>query len=373
MNCPPVIKVAICLSRELKLFRNDDGSITFSGIQGRFIDLILQALNLKFELVIAEDKESGRMLDDGNWTGTIGKIQRDEAEIALNFISISEPRSRIVDFSTVYMTDDISFAIKKPGTFPTSMAMVYPFKTSIWITTCVVLLLMPFVFRFVLLTKEIYINILLKLLGSVLGQSTFKNQGFLRYKIIICSWIIFGMILSLSYSAVLLSVLTFPSQIPVPRNIEELSKAIVKKNYKCFAPRGSSLLDYLDVNSAILTSRTLLQIVAGREAWKDSLLSEDSLISLMCAFPMKKGFCYKRKLNTLISRLNNAGLYLKIISDGSYKIWLSDPAAQRSSTSAEQPLSCTDLTGAFLILLTGLIFALLILTMETAQARLTKR
>ncbi|GIX95871.1 lig_chan-Glu_bd domain-containing protein [Caerostris extrusa] len=113
MNCPPVIKVAICLSRELKVSRNDDGSITFSGIQGRFIDLILQALNLKFELVIAEDKESGRMLDDGNWTGTIGKIQRDEAELALNFISISEPRSRIVDFSTVYMTDDISFAIKR--------------------------------------------------------------------------------------------------------------------------------------------------------------------------------------------------------------------------------------------------------------------
>ncbi|GIX95876.1 lig_chan-Glu_bd domain-containing protein [Caerostris extrusa] len=108
-------------------------------------------------------------------------------------------------------------------------------------------------------------------------------------------------------------------------------------------------------------------------AGRDRLLFEDSIISLMCAFPMKKGFCYKRKLNTLISRLNNAGLYLKIISDESYKIWLSDPAAQRSSIAAEQPLSCTDLTGAFLTLLTGLLLSLLIVSMEIAQARLTKR
>ena len=46
-------------------------------------------------------------LPDGNasWTGSIGEIHRDESDIMVSNLYVSEDRSGIVDYSTPYKTE----------------------------------------------------------------------------------------------------------------------------------------------------------------------------------------------------------------------------------------------------------------------------
>ncbi|GBO10245.1 hypothetical protein AVEN_84487-1 [Araneus ventricosus] len=120
-------------------------------------------MKLEFKLVIAEDGEWGRLLSNGTWTGMIGKIQKNEADIAINEIIINQERSRVVDFSTTYSTDEMAFAIKKPEAVPTAMALIHPFDTNIWILTIIALFLIPLISKCLLKTKDTYVNMFIKL------------------------------------------------------------------------------------------------------------------------------------------------------------------------------------------------------------------
>ncbi|KAF8773253.1 Glutamate receptor ionotropic like protein [Argiope bruennichi] len=319
MACPTEIRIATVLTRDMKVHKNEDGSIEFSGLHGRILDIILKAMKVEFKLLIPEDGEWGRLLPNGSWTGMIGKIQKNEADIAFNSISVNEERMKVVDFSKPYSTDYMTFAITKSEAVTTAWAFIYAFDSF--------------------------------------------------------------------YSSVLLSILSVPSQIPTVINFKELSAAVVKGEYKCYSPKGSATLDaffnsnkeYLEKlghiilsnswysdnetliensqisrKSALISSREQLQMVAGPEDWKPNFLSEDNLIQQHCAVAIRKDYCRKEIINTLITRFNYAGLYSKILSDDHFLAWLAASDQRRIVIKEGKPLSLSILLGAFGLLLFGL-------------------
>ncbi|KAF8796906.1 Glutamate receptor ionotropic like protein [Argiope bruennichi] len=370
-----------------------------AGIEGKYLDVVLKALNKRFEIVFARDREWGSSLSDGNWTGMIGMIQRGEANLAFNSLSITDSRFDVVDFSRVYLIEDMTFQIKKPGTLPPSLALFRPFDFTIWMAVTITLLLMPLVIKYLLNTKDTYIKIFLKCFGSLLNQSSITKHYVSRN--IVGSWLVFGMILTLSYSAILLSVLTVPLQIPAVKNFEELSEAVMKRGYRICLPKGSSILEFLihsdkkhlkflgqtalrnnwysgssqcaiDTNCAVMSYRSLFQIVAGPENWKVYYMSEESLLSLNFAFGMEKGFRYKKQLNTIISRASSAGIYNKFVSDESYK-YLLFKASTMYINKETKAFSIRDLLGCFLILSLGLSLSTLTFIGEVVYHRFKKR
>ncbi|GBN64411.1 hypothetical protein AVEN_137813-1 [Araneus ventricosus] len=406
MPCSSVVRVATVLTSQLKVNKSQEGSTKLSGIQGIFLDIIMKALNLQFELVMVEDQEWGRLLPSGQWTGMIGMLQRGEADISINLISMTEERTRVVDFSTTYATDDLTFALKKPGTAPASTALIHPFHPDVWFYTLAILFLMPLVFQCLSGTKCTYTQTFLVLLGTLMKQPLFATNDVLRYRILVCSWLIFALILSSSYSAVLLSLLTVPSEIPAVQDFEELSKAVAENDYRCFVSKGSSTLDFLvnnekenlrligeavlkhgwyrkdyplmlspqiDLRSATVHFRMLLQMVAGPEVWKNDFLSIDSLKMDNIAIPMKKEFCHKGKLNELITRINQAGFYMKIITDETFRLWLNSPEKTIVDHSEWKPLRYWDLIGAFVSLFIGLNLALVSLICEIILSKIRKQ
>ncbi|GBN93940.1 hypothetical protein AVEN_18095-1 [Araneus ventricosus] len=69
MECPSFLRVTVNPMKHLKVHTKADGSLEFSGIQGRFLGTILESMKMPFQLVIAEDREWGRLLPNaGNWT-----------------------------------------------------------------------------------------------------------------------------------------------------------------------------------------------------------------------------------------------------------------------------------------------------------------
>ncbi|GFR18824.1 uncharacterized protein TNCT_603431 [Trichonephila clavata] len=392
MVCPRIIRVAILRSNYNQPIKNEDGSYSFSGSSAKRLELFLKALNLPFEIVDTEDREYGRLLDNGTWTGLIGKIQHGLADLSINSVTVTEQKASVVDFGPISDTDDITFAIEKPGTYPKSLAFIRPYDYTVWIPTLIVLLLMPWALKFLLNIKYTYFNAFIMILGSFLGQFSFKNNNSQRSRIISFSWSVFGMIMTLSYSTVLLSILTVPLQIPPVKDFKELSEAVMKRNYKIIVPKGSSALEALlyhpdkyirflgqaavnnswyynaqnnkvTKDTAALAVRSVLQMLAGPEDWKANYLSDDSLVSFMFAPAVIKGFCYKKRLDKITNAINSGGLNLKFIRSISFQMWIT-MHEERSTDLAMHPLTLRDLIGSFLMLSLGFGVAVFILICE---------
>ncbi|XP_055951425.1 probable glutamate receptor [Argiope bruennichi] len=388
MDCPSFLRVSIVPMKDMIVCRRSDGNVELLGIQGRFLNTVLKAMHMPFQLVIAEDGEWGRLLPSGNWTGMIGKIQKGNADIADSHIGITEQRTAVVDFSTVYLIDDMTFAIKKPGPVPTSLAFVRPFDFITWILIFTILLVVPLIFQWTFHCKRTYIYFFLSLLGSIFRQPTFTNFKIKKFKPVLFSWCFFATIVSFSYSAVLLSMLSVPSEIIAVQNFKELADAVKNDGYRSYVKKGSATLDFMLRNdkeylkylgesavhhnwytnslpltltdqinhrSALIDPRTKLQMVAGPEEWKPHFLSDDSLQTYQFAVAMKKNFCHKKKLNTVISRINNAGLYMQFTNEERYKLWLSASERRRNDSKKIKPLTLEDLSGVFGAFLVGLV------------------
>ncbi|GBO34201.1 hypothetical protein AVEN_238446-1 [Araneus ventricosus] len=205
-------------------------------------------MKMPFQLVIAEDREWGRILPNGSWTGIIGNIQKGAADIADSYLGITEQRATVVDFSTVYLTDDITFAIKKPVPVPKSLAFVCPFNFITRTSILFALLVMPLIFKYVFRYKEAYIFLFLRLLGSIFRQSTLVNYDNGRFKSLIFSWWFFATVVSFSYSAVLLSMLSIPLEEIDVKNFIELAKAVKNNGYISYMSKGTATLDFMICN-----------------------------------------------------------------------------------------------------------------------------
>ncbi|GBM33157.1 hypothetical protein AVEN_180494-1 [Araneus ventricosus] len=198
-------------------------------------------------------------------------------------------------------------------------------------------------------------------------------------------------------------MLSIPSEIIAVENFIELSEAVKYNGYKCYVFKGTSPVDFMihnekehlrflaemadshewyvndlplteqiDYHSAVMESRTRLLMVAGPEEWKPHFLSDDSLITYKLAVAMKKNFCYKRKLNTVISRINSAGLYKQFTKEEHFKYWLSASERKRDISKQINPLSLQDLSGAFGVILVGLLIGIIIFIYEVTCHRIGK-
>ncbi|GFV57250.1 glutamate receptor ionotropic, delta-1 [Trichonephila clavipes] len=406
MACPSLVRVATLRAEDKIVRRNGDGSTTFLGFEGRYLEAILQGLNAQFQVITAEDRSWGQLLPDGNWTGMIGKIHKGQADIAVYMMTMTESRLAVVNYSPAYTTEDVSFAIEKLGALPKSSAFLRTFDDYIWIATLTALFIFTIMYKILIRYKCSYSQILFMLIVALLKQPVDKDSDSLRYRLLISTWMIFSTVLSFSYSAVFLSLLTFPGEMAGVQNFQELSEAVMKNNYVCFTPRGSATIDLLlrsekeylrnlgqtivrnewyinDVppplnsqmnkSAAMIGGKTWLAVAAGHETWKHYSIAEDSLLSVPLAVAMNKNFCLRKKLNWVISSLNNAGLYEKISKDESFKLWNTVPERRRIIAVNGTALSLSDLMSAFLALLIGLGLAIISFVCEIMHAQFKRK
>ncbi|GFU31341.1 uncharacterized protein NPIL_446771 [Nephila pilipes] len=385
MDCPSVLKIATVESPFLmEIVQNKIGGIKLMGIEGKVLQIFLEILNIPFELVIAEDSEWGRSLSNGSWTGMIGKVHKGEADIAINTLAMNEERLKVIDFSNSYAVDEITFGVLKPGAYPNSLVFIYPFDINVWIAIIFVLFLAPLLFRFLMNAANSYTEIMFQLWALVLRQSANFNCDTYRNVILFLSWTFFATIVSFGYSANISSFLMVPLEMPIPRDFKELSEVVKSGSVGCIAPKGSFAIHFLATSdkeylrnlaqtitrnewyisdessagdAAIMTDRNLLKLKAGQEEWKNYYMSDDSVLTFITGIVMKKNFCYKEKLNKIISRFSSAGLYEKIVQDESFRLFIRD-SKNIHKTLAEIPLSLTDFSSAFIILSVGLSLAM---------------
>ncbi|GIY61542.1 glutamate receptor ionotropic, delta-2 [Caerostris darwini] len=393
LNCPTQVTIACNPGKHFfEASSNTEGRLTISGIEGRLLDIISRTLKFHMKLINPSDHKSGQLGPGGNWTGVIGMVQRGEADIGANFLAITEERTSVVDFTTVYIIDDVTFTIGKPGPLPPALSYLYPFVPGLWASFIILLLIMPLVFLSSTSAKS-YFQLLLQLFGSFVTQSLSIKDNSMRSRILQASWIIFTYVISLSYSAVLLSFVSVPLQKEQVKNFLELSNAVREGGMKSYAIFGSVVESFLlnspqdhlkflgdtikreawynkgneldesliNERSALICPRVVQKILYGSHSTK--IISEDNLVSWNIAFAVKKDFCYKKSLDAVLSRLRHAGLFEKFVSDESFYIFL-QTLDEVSENEEEKQIDIEDIFGAIFVLLTGYALSFLALLIE---------
>ncbi|GBM25677.1 hypothetical protein AVEN_207451-1 [Araneus ventricosus] len=378
----PVLRVAVVPVKDIvDIIKSGDGQESVSGAEGAFLDTVLTALGYRYKLVIPTDREWGSM-KDGNWTGMIGEVVRNRADLAWGFLSVSEDRQKAVDFSSSYFVEINTFAVVKPYPLPTANTIFYPFDLAVWICLLVVLIVMPVVLMFAK-AKQTFVRLFLNVFSSILKQPLTVGNSSLKLRILLTAWLLFTTLVSSFYSSLLLSSLTKPLEQKPIKTFRELSDAVQKGDIECYSSRKTIVLPYLlhsseehmrilgetikknewyvgiyikhepirtTKNIAIINSELYLQIRNGMPGSRFLVISRDSLFTDNLAVAMRKDLCCKERINTMIIRAREAGLFDFYLRKFVYNTMVSENLDEEESKS----LTVSDVSGTLFIFLLGI-------------------
>lgn len=401
MNSSCQVTVAVLsIPNIIEVHSHDKGGTIFSGYEGKFLQAILSGLGCEFDIVIPADGQYGGLKPDGNWSGMVGMVHREEADLAFTTLAISYQRREIIDFSPTYENVAPTFAYRKPDATMPLFAYLYPFDIMIWASIFIFLFLLP-VFFVIFSDKKIhYGTTFYKLFASLLGQALKVKFKSIHLNMLLCCWWITITVIPASYSAGLLSFLTVPpNNIPI-KIFEELAFAVKKKTYKCYIIKGTSTSSFLrssekeglkilgkeiilnewymsdsdmknpknlDENSVVILNSKKLQLFHGTNP--EIFISSDTLSSWSSAVGMNKKFCYKSRLNFVVSSLVSAGIYGKFFNEESFKLRIFQLKEAEEQEDSNKSLSVKDLAGVFLLLFVGHSIAAISLLGEIIHSR----
>ncbi|KAF8793325.1 Glutamate receptor ionotropic like protein [Argiope bruennichi] len=381
------------LRHVIEIRRDDNGRIkSAGGVEGKLVEMLSSKLGFDYEFILPGDRSWGK-LEDGIWNGMIGMVHRNESDIALGDITISEKRMNAVDFLP-YAIEDSTFVTRLPKAVLKPAAFLIPFQWPVWLTLFLTVACVLIVFKCIMKKKISRRKLLLSIISSVFAKPFSFHVECMRDRIIVGSWIITTFILSSVYTARLLSSLTVPLSENGVRTIKDLASAVSKGKYKCLTNRGSVNLNLLNEsfdgdlsvikegmaevdwfspdgaivappkireNVAILGPRWFFTLEYGEPPHTDKYIFKESVSLVNIGMAVNKNFCCKETLRKVISQLLNSGVFKQLYNEEFYKSrWrlLSD---RKPIHFGPKALSMSDLLGPFVLLGGGYFLGLLAL------------
>lgn len=362
-------------------------------------EMISQALGLRYRFLFPTDGEFGR-LANGNWTGMVGLVYRGEADLVVSELAMTDARIQALDFSYPFTISDVTFVTQKPQFISDITSVLEPFSWEVWSFFAFYLIVMPCVHYFWFQGTYKFSKIVLDIFSTFLGQQVFKKSRRTSERILILFWTIPMMIMSIVYRANLLSILTFPTLQGV-RYIPELAEEVLKGTYDCVTYSGSYYAESM-IESGDKTLQAIGQNLLAKEGNSDieevlhapgskipafvgpepdfmhlknkHFISEDLFFIEIPAIGMSKDFCCKKRLDTIIHRINAAGLYEKILEDERrFKMMQNLSGIAEEDESTVRPLSLMDVRSAFIFSLVGYLASVVCFLLELVIGRINSK
>ncbi|GBN54108.1 Glutamate receptor ionotropic, delta-1 [Araneus ventricosus] len=388
MERHPKTKVAVLsLPHAMSINISENGAMELGGFEGQFLQVVLEALEIEYEIIPEKENAFGHLQPNGTWTGIMGMMQRGDADLAFSHLTVTEERIRVANFSDVYTTTACVFATVMPENIKPAFGFLLPFDLTVWIAVLLTFCIMIVLFG-IFQSKYSPFKIFFRLFANFSKQDSMPVDDSLKYKILLLTWLFFVTVITFSWSATLLSFIVEPIRDNMVRTFRELSKAVQKGTHK--ATFYNLSLPFL-LNSEDEDLKRLGEIVV-RNKWfvqasergtgaqvgsrsvqaihrneakllfgnrDDVYISEDTLHVSPLAFAYGKTFCCPSKLNRILLRLSGAGLHEKLLRNSLLKVFLETPRKVETLTT-ESSLSITDLIGVFMLLGFGLIVSFVI-------------
>lgn len=378
--------------------RNYNGSLLKS-YGAPIIRALAKGLGVTFNIVMPEDDTFGYKKPDGTWTGIIGMLARGEADLSVSGLTMTEERRKAVNFTYPLHVTDFTFMTDKPEPHPKNFAVFDVFSLEVWIGILLSLILVSLFLYMLLKRKETYSTILIESIGCLLEQSFSFNVRQNNTVLLLFYWFIGVTVLTTSYKAVILSVITVPRMVGI-RDISDLSDAAKQNSIKCISYKGftfTSFVHWSESNDNRLKSveeclnKSEIEGLHGQPAFlmyphkkvfladrvditklgRYYFISDDSFILSYLGIAYSKTFCCPRKLESIVHRIIAADLYPKLLRDIYFTAQLTPvkTVGVVADVPSISPLKLEDFAGTFLIFFAGHLFSLLIFIAEIVSKR----
>ncbi|KAG7162371.1 Glutamate receptor 2-like 7, partial [Homarus americanus] len=101
----PKLKVAAIVMSHFKIVKMNDAEsagderVVYTGAIANVVEYLSRALNFTYKYVMPPDGSFGTKAEDGSWTGMVGLVSREEADIAIGPFGLTPIRAEAVDFT----------------------------------------------------------------------------------------------------------------------------------------------------------------------------------------------------------------------------------------------------------------------------------
>lgn len=363
------------------LIRNLDDRHYRMGI--KLCKIISHVLGCQYEVVYPEDGEFGSF-SNGSWSGMVGMVYRGDADLAISEIAITEERQKVVDFSYPFSVTEVTFITKQLKYTYNIATFLKIFSWKVWSYLGLFHLAMPFIFYFMFFKRYSFSKTAITSFATFFGQPSLKPSQKISERMLVVFWMICMMIMSFTYKANLLSLLTSPKMNGI-RIIPELSAEVEKGEYECTTFPGSFYVDDMlksDIRSWQIIGRNLFKNGGSSDVAKalayvgnkniafigsvfnfkhlenKYFISKDFFFIELPAIAMRKNFPYKSKVNKAIHKIYAGGLFDKMLEEERFFKFMQNVTDLRPrNVETARVLSLEHVYNTFCVLLIGHILA----------------
>ncbi|XP_076315020.1 putative glutamate receptor isoform X2 [Tachypleus tridentatus] len=374
-----------------------------SGMDLQLLNVIAESLNFRYVIKLPSEREWGIKLPNGSWSGLIGMLHREEADIALNQLTVSKERREVVDFTIYYGIDREIFATRAPRTKHHSLALIEPFTWQVWLC---IFLAGAVATRFLHSTSKLTYkrntftslsDTIWFLYGCLVSQG--KEIPFIKLcsvRMFLATWWFFAVTLYTTYGGTLKSHMTILMREQSIDTVEALKRELSLGRYACGSLKGSvlesrflnpddpvygvlgevvrkdpqnlvkditgGLLKTLNSTFAYIDSYESIHFHAAKLGEKKFSFSKDYFRNIAFAIALQKGSPLKVSFDKVIKRISESGLRQKWIRE--IKEETRRKALPTKPESSVRPLQAEDLSTVFYILLIGYFLSVFLLVLE---------
>ncbi|GFU98775.1 glutamate receptor ionotropic, kainate 3 [Trichonephila clavipes] len=311
--------------------------------EGLLLNCLAEKLNFEYEVILSPDGQWGTRNENGTWNGIVEMIQSGKADFGMPALGMTEERNKDLDFSLPYTILEKMFVTKEAGEMPRIAAFPYPFTRNVWILYVLMTLTTAVLLQRMIFKNTTLFGSFISVLGSIVSQAMENVRETPWRRVLLGLWLSIATVMSFLYNTSLLSFLTMPEEIPIPRTFEELSKEVLGGKYKCLTPIGTvdrqllreSKLDYMvkmgkviEKNNweypfgrefvsklngpvALLIPRIGMDVLLGTPPYLNAKSSLDNMGIRYVSIGLKKGLCCKDQLNSVLYGILCGGLFQK--------------------------------------------------------------
>ncbi|XP_023221419.1 glutamate receptor-like [Centruroides sculpturatus] len=328
---------------------------------------------------------AGKLYPNETWSGCIGQLIRNEADLSFAPFYFTPKRYKVVEFSPSIVFHPIQFIVRRGEKGFNWNSIFKPFTLELWLGMLTSIIIFGFtlyhIIKFSYYLKHIgrvwtFTEVYWFICGSFVNQGgNLDSVKRFSSRLSIGIWLMVMVALASGYASTLISFLTYHLYERIPTTFDELATEIKSGKYTCGTVKSGSryilnsksesgkiigeyirstkfLLDKNEINKllqnkgfAFIQSRHLLRKLIDEYRMENVLISKDVLFTYSSSYVMRKEFPLKDKIHETVSRLFEAGIINEV-----EKLTENDNVKVDSEI---RPLSIEDFSSVLILLLFG--------------------
>ncbi|XP_064111334.1 probable glutamate receptor [Macrobrachium nipponense] len=218
---------------------------------GNMLEIFAAALHFDYEVKRPPDGLWGAVTENGNWSGMIGMLERQEVEFAMGPFTITPQRETVCNFVLPVHNDNKAILTVRPGLTNDLSGFLKPFAVEVWLMIVLSAIMIGTAMIFVVLneaeifelSKQNAVSRSTQWVFSTFAQESSdwipeRNAG----RIVMATWLIASFIFMSSYSGILTAMLTLP-RVTIP--IDSLEDLVAQSKIPWRLEKGSMATQYL--------------------------------------------------------------------------------------------------------------------------------